>query len=204
MLFLRWFLKIPQTRYKPRSAAEKSLRTLLILLFVAGLIAAFWANSDRYVQVHKSQSRLSDEAGLLDEEHRKKAVSLLTEAEVKYGAKIYIKVSLLPITSTDATPGGVFLGLCPNIRQTVLLMPDSWRSYLGESFVIRLKDEVMHAAYAQNAWQDGMLRVLELVNARFAEVVNAVPPAEQADVAGREPDQPAGPAKPAGPDEPAE
>ena len=50
MLFTRWFLKIPQTRYKYRSVAEKTVRTLLMLLFVAGLAAAFWANSDRYVQ----------------------------------------------------------------------------------------------------------------------------------------------------------
>lgn len=177
MLFTRWFLKIPKTRYKYRSTAEKTIRTLLMMFFVVALVSAFWANSDRYVQSHKSQSRLSDEAGLLDEEHRKKAVKLLSEAESKFGAKIYIKVSQLPITSTDAAPGGVFLGLCPKIRQSVLLMPDSWRAYLGESFVIRLKDEVMHAAYVNNTWQDGMIRVLELINARFEEIVNAAPPA---------------------------
>lgn len=143
---------------------------MLMMLFICGLVWAFWANSERYVQRFKSESRITDDAGLLDSSQTREVARLLSTAESKYGVLIHIKVSRMPIISADARPGAILLGICPSIGQTALLMPESWQQTLGDGFVIRLKDEVMARAFENGKPAEGLISVLKLLNERFEEL----------------------------------
>jgi hypothetical protein len=166
------------------SRKERFIRSLALCLAIILVCWGFWQNSKSYVKKFSLEKRIDDVQKILGDEYKTSLTELTDRVETKYGVKIYIKISPLPITSADAVPGAILLGVCPKGRQFAALMPDSWHSALGEGFILRLREEIMLPAFAPTpqtspqispetsptAWQTALLLVLEQLEKRIGEL----------------------------------
>ena len=170
MFFLR--------KLKPRlpagikySARERFIRTFLMGLCVALACWGFWENSNRYVQKFSIEGRITDKSDLLAYEYKEEAGEIMGRIDKKYGVKIQVKVSPLPILPSDAVADTLLVGVCPNSAQFELFMPKAWQDALGTPFLFGLRDEVMRPAFDAKTWEKGLLMVLGRLEARLGELV---------------------------------
>ena len=170
-LFLRRF-RIRPRKIEYSSRKEQFLRSFLLVVFICIVGWGFWTNSEKSMQKLKFEARVSDESGLLDQKSKIRLMQSMKEAEKEYGVKIYIKISKIPVISTDALPGTVFLGVCPNLKQNLLIMPEEWEQALGPDFVRKLRREGMLASFQSGKWEEALIFVLESMIKRFEEVAS--------------------------------
>ncbi|MDL2314266.1 hypothetical protein LJC36_04735 [Desulfovibrio sp. OttesenSCG-928-C14] len=175
-MFLFWRRKNLKSGLKYSSPKEQFLRIVLVLFFAGVACWAFWANSERYVTKFNASARISDETGTLDREAEKRIHALLIRADKEYGIRIHIKARKVPVLATEAPANSIFFGVCPNLRQSVIIMPPDWSRALGDGFVFRLRSENLQQYVDSGNWGLGVAEALEKLLDRFAEMT-ANPPA---------------------------
>ncbi|MDR1125979.1 MAG: hypothetical protein LBM64_07990 [Deltaproteobacteria bacterium] len=153
------------------SARERFIRTFLMTLCIALVCWGFWENSNRYVQKFNIEGRITDKSGLLAYGYKEEAGAVMGRIDEKYGNKIQIKISPLPITPSDAIADTLLVGVCPGSAQFELYMPKAWQDALGYPFLLGLRDEVMRPAFDAKAWEKGLITVLERLESRMGELV---------------------------------
>jgi hypothetical protein len=163
---------------KYSSSKERFVRSAVLCLAIFLVCLGFWQNSKNYVKKFSLEHRIDDVQSVLSSAYKSSLTEILDRVETRYGVKIYIKISPLPVVSTDALPGAILLGVCPKSKQFALLMPKSWEHSLGEGFVVRLREEIMLPSFAQGelsgveaeAWQTALLQVLESLEKKMREL----------------------------------
>jgi hypothetical protein len=162
-----------------RNGKERFVRSMALCLAILLVCWGFWQNSKNYIKKFSLEQRIDDVQNILDNDYKVKLAEILSRVETKYGVKIYIKISPLPVVSANAVPGAILLGISPKNKQFALLLPDSWEQTLGAGLVLRLREEVMSPALARSgsaqgleaeAWQDALLLVLEKLEKRMQEL----------------------------------
>lgn len=164
-MFFNWF------RHKPRLAyagAGKSLvRVIFMMILFASLVWAFWANSERYVYKFSADARVADELNAFDAPLRKEIVGIIARFDKKFQVKLNVVTSKTLFTSVSAKDGEMLLGLCPDKRQMVLLMPPLWRTAVGEGLILQLKEGMMEPAFDRGDWPQAVPKVLLLLEQRL-------------------------------------
>jgi hypothetical protein len=164
-------------RYK--SGKERFARSLALCLAILLVCWGFWRNSGNYIKKFSLEQRIDDGQKTLGNQYKSRLAELLDRIETKYGIKIYVKISPLPVVSANALPDAILLGLSPKNKQFALLMPESWEASLGKGFVLRLRDEVMLPSLTrekaaqeggEEAWKPALLLVLEKLEKRLREL----------------------------------
>ena len=178
-----------------RSPGENALRFLGVVLISALVGLAFWKNSERNMarlhQLNAAQSTLVDEGAQLDSGERARVLALCDGLRATYGLELRIVIAPdltekgLPqppqpgskdtATAKDS-PGDsaknaaktVYLGLSPQARRAVVVLPPLVRQALGPEFARSLAEEHFPLHFAQGDWKRGLVLALELLNSRLA------------------------------------
>jgi hypothetical protein len=167
---------------KYSSSKERFVRSAVLCLAILLVCLGFWQNSKNYVKKFSLEQRIDDVQSILGSAYKSSLAGILDRVETQYGVKIYIKISPLPVVSSDTLPGAILLGVCPKSKQFVLLMPESWKHSLGEGFIMRLREEIMRPSFEQEhvsgdvsgfkaeVWQTALHKVLESLEKRMSEL----------------------------------
>jgi hypothetical protein len=167
---------------KYKSGKERFVRSVALCLAILLVCWGFWQNSGNYIKKFGLERRIDDVQKILGDNYKSRLAEILDRIETKYGIKIYVKISPLPVVSANAHPDAILLGLSPKNKQFALLMPESWEDSLGKGFVLRLREEVMLPSFSrekaardngEDAWKAALLLVLESLEKRMRELADA-------------------------------
>jgi hypothetical protein len=179
MFFFRRLSQGLPHNIKYKSGKERFVRSLALCLAILLVCWGFWRNSGNYVKKFGLEQRLDDVQKTLGDKYKSRLMEILERIETKYGIKIYVKISPLPVVSANALPDAILLGLSPKNRQFALLMPESWEDSLGKGFVLRLREEMMLPSLTrgeavqdggEEAWKPALLLALEKLEDRMREL----------------------------------
>lgn len=172
MLF-NWFRRARQLKGRyPKSRGEVFLRTVLLIGLVVVMMSAFWNNSERYVYKFNALGRITDDTGMLDKDRKEAIQGQLIRFDKEFRIKVHVRVSKVPLTSREARAGEIFFGLCPPVRQSVLIMPPEWESALDETLLYSLKNDFMEPYFAAGDWPAGAVKALETLYGGFVRILD--------------------------------
>lgn len=160
-----------------KNPLEALLRFLGLILVFALTIWGFWLNGQRQAERLQARHGLGDEAALLSEEERGQVQAFIVDMRSRYGIEARIVVSKgepVPPDSGQAAPKTLFLGLSPELRKTVVVLPTLAQSVLGHDFARQLVDEHMPLYFQSGRrWQKGLILALDLIRSRLAALDDA-------------------------------
>lgn len=152
------------------SPLEKFVRLVIFIAFIGLVCWGFWANGQRYVKMFNTDARIADELNGLSPEQKEQLRTILTDCEKKFNLNFSVKISQKAVSSSDAKEGEIFLGVCPELRQIVILMPAIWHNTIGPGFIFQLRSEIMPPYFDRGDWQNGIITVLRDLEERFDEL----------------------------------
>lgn len=148
---------------------EQLLRTFG-LVAVIGLVAlAFWKNSERNEERLNARSSFSDAAGALSEDEREHVRAFIGSLRKTYGIEAKVQIAAGELAPPPADGKTLFVGVSPQQKTAVVLLPPLARRALGPDFARQLESEHFPFYFEPGrSWQKGLVLALDLIESRLA------------------------------------
>lgn len=161
-----------------KTPLERFLRTVGMFV-VFGLAAwGFWHVNDRRIAQYSEEAAIQDPGLLLSESDRRLVMDFREALEDRYGLHLRLTVgpgAASKVKGLDAKT--VFLGLDPESRQALLVLPPLLRSGLGEEFSAYLENEHFGPYFGAQDWAQGLRTALVLLWNRLENMSGTPAPA---------------------------
>lgn len=155
-----------------RTAGERFLRSIGLLLVFALVAYAFWLNTQRTMEQLQTKNAIWDQTGVMNKQDIRYFKSFSRSMNDRFGIKVVIHVSKDKITlpKTDSTE--MFIGVCPSKKQVVMNFPGLIRHALGPEFIDYLHTKHFADSFTENSWVSALQTAVAMIWQKLVDVEN--------------------------------
>lgn len=161
-----------------RTPLERFLRTVGFFAVFAIAAWAFWLNNQRRIAQYSEEAAVKDPGQMLSESDRRLVRDFREALQERYG--LNMRLSLGPGAATPQATDAktLYLGLDPEARRAVLVLPPLLRRGLGEEFAAYLETEHFDPYFQAQDWAQGLRTALVLLWSRLESLEAGPAPAQ--------------------------
>jgi hypothetical protein len=147
---------------------EGLLRSLGVIFVFLGVIWLFWKHNARTLEMLESQRGAGehvvlDKAGALTDEQRKAIRDLSRAMKSSYGLDLQVVVDVEPIDAPRSDVSLIFVGLYPEGRQSLVVLPPLVERAVGRGLANHLRDDHFSPYWGSGDWRRGLGEALGMI-----------------------------------------
>lgn len=145
-------MKITMPTPRGKSAMERAIRTLAMLLVFLVVIWAFYKNNENVMERIQKTRSVWDETGQMHKEELEFLRSFARTVRGTFGVTVRIQVFVGDIEKPDLDSKTMYIGISPALKQVVVEFPALMRPALGMEFIESLRTEYFEEAFDTGEW----------------------------------------------------
>lgn len=153
-----------------KSALERLIRGLLMVLLVAGVGYAFWWNNENLLQKIESRNAFYDGTGTISEEDRTFVKQFMRSLKKEYGIEARIRIENGPLDVPELNSKTLFIGLNPQGGEAVVVFPPLLRGAVGAELAETLEEGYFEDALEGDEWPEKLRLALVMLWSRLTEL----------------------------------
>ncbi|MBN2139492.1 MAG: hypothetical protein JW718_00680 [Desulfovibrionaceae bacterium] len=166
-------MAITLPRFKGKTALERVVRILALVLIALVVCWAFWKNNERVMERLNANKAVYDQTDSLGPEDLEFVRGFVDGLEREFGIAARIQVRTGRVEVPELDPKTLYIGLWPDSRQAVVVFPVLMRRSLGEDLARTLQDRHFPRYFDDGDWPRGLRVALAIIWSRLAEMVES-------------------------------
>lgn len=144
------------------------MRALGVVFVFMGVIWLFWKHNARTLEMLESQQAVPqqivlDKTETLTDEQKKAVRDLSRALKSAYGLELRVVVDAVPVVVPDPDTKSIFIGMYPEGKQAVVILPPLVERALGQGFANHLRREHFIPYWESGDWPRGLGEALGLI-----------------------------------------
>jgi len=153
------------SRDPPRSAARRQLpgflRTAGVGIVCVCVALLFWKQFSCLVQDRGRKEVLQDQTGRLSQQQRQTVLDFAAALERSYGLDLRLEIAPGAPSSTSPEDQTVYLGLFPDSKRAIVVLPNGLETVLPPSIHASLQPEHFDPYWEEGRWPKGLFAWLK-------------------------------------------
>lgn len=147
---------------------EGLLRGLGVIFVFMVVIWLFWEHNARTLEMIESQRSasqqvVSDETRVLTDEQKQAIYDLSRALQANYGLELRVIVDVKPVIAPEMDAGTIFIGMYPEGRQAVVILPPLVERAVGVGLANHLRRHHFPPYWQSGDWPRGLGEALGLI-----------------------------------------
>lgn len=153
-----------------KSASEKFLR-LVGMIVIFGLVAwAFWMNNQTTLEKIQARNALWDQTKVLSKSERDFMQGFIRSMRSEFGVKVRIQIITDRIGDEQVDPKELYIALAPAYEEVAMQFPGLVRHALGQKFISELENKHFQNNFSEDKWPVALMSALSMVWERLLNV----------------------------------
>lgn len=152
------------------SGLERLVRSLLMVLLVAGVGYAFWWNNENLLQKIESRNDFYDATGAITPEDKRFIKQFMNSLKKEYGIESRIRIAGGPMKLPELNSKTLFIGLNPEGGEAVVVFPPLLRGAVGPELAGQLEQGYFAQSLSDGTWPEKLRLALVMIWSRLTEL----------------------------------
>lgn len=161
-------MKINMPAPKGKTAMERVLRVLGMLLVFLVVIWAFYQNNENVIERLQKDRAVWDETGRMSKEELSFLRDFVRSMRSKFGVDVKIQVFKEDIQPPELDSKTIYIGLSPAGQQVRVEFPALLKPALGAEFIQSVSNEYFMEAFANGDWPRELQILTTMIWSRLA------------------------------------
>ncbi|WP_320171511.1 TPM domain-containing protein [Maridesulfovibrio sp.] len=158
-----------------RTASEKFLRMIGILI-IFGLVAwAFWMNNQSTLEKLQARNALWDQTKILSRSEREFVQGFIRSMRSEFGVKVRIQIITDHLKEPKLDSNELYIGISPAHEEVIMSFPGLVRHALGDAFIEEMEKGHFTGNFTDDKWPTSLMTSLSMIWERLLKVDSAQP-----------------------------